>query len=56
MCVRGQTHTAVLSLMPPVVGQQRTGPHLGIFVHFLKTQCDKKGAKTRERPFTPLPE
>lgn len=49
-------HTAVMSLMPPVVGQQRTGAHPGIFVHFLKTQCDKEGAKTRERPFTPLPE
>ena len=28
----------------------------GTFVHFLKTQRDKEGAKTRERPFTPLPE
>lgn len=49
-------HTAVMSLMPPVVGQQRTAAHPWMFVHFLKTQCDKEGAKTRERPFTPLPE
>lgn len=56
VCVRANTHTAVTSLMPPVVGQQRTGAHPGIFVHFRKTQCDKEGAKTRERPFTLLPE
>lgn len=54
ICVCKQTHTAVMSLTPPAVGQQRTGAHLGIFVHFQKTQCDNEGAKTRERPFTPF--
>lgn len=54
MC--GQTRSSGSSLMPSTAGQQTTDAHLGIFVHLLKTQCDKEGAKKRERLFTPLPE
>lgn len=56
-CVCGQTHTAVISLTPPVVDHQRTDTHLGIFVHFLWRRSLTRRAHTEDKgPLLPLPE
>lgn len=55
-CMRANTHSCYDS-NAPCGWSIKNRRYPGMFVHFQKTHCDRGGgAKTREKPFAPIPE